>query len=82
MPWGRTYHVSELYSNFFIVQGGESYAGEVDDCWALDLNELRWSEMHSSLKQQARKFHSSSILNSKFYLIGGVHSDYQLINRI
>lgn len=56
--------------------------GEVDDCWALDLNELRWTEMHYSKKQEARKFHSSSIFQSKFYIIGGYHSNNELINKI
>ena len=41
-PSARTYHATTLVEKFMVVVGGESNSSDLNDMWALDLEEQRW----------------------------------------
>jgi hypothetical protein len=41
-PSARTYHATTLVGQFMVVVGGESNSSDLNDLWALNLEEQRW----------------------------------------
>jgi len=42
IPSARTYHASTLVDKYMIVVGGESNSSDLNDLWALDLEQKKW----------------------------------------
>lgn len=79
LPWSRTYHVAELVYPFLIIHGGEGVANiDLDDCWVFNLIGRKWTEvpMKQGSRPCERRFHSSTVLKDKLYIIGGCKGNY------
>lgn len=85
-PWERTYHCSELHYPYLITYGGEGVSNiDLEDCWAFNLLASSWHRLEFANNQEGpgkRRFHSSALIDSHLYIIGGCRDDYQLKGEI
>ena len=65
-----------------IIHGGEAFKHDLDDMWALNLDTYHWQEISCEKKPQSRRFHSSSIVNNYFYIMGGCEGNYNCFSDI
>lgn len=68
-----------------IVIGGESNNVDLEDVWALDLDNPKWTQFTITNRNAfyPKRFHSaSSLTNNKVVTFGGCHQDYQHLNDV
>ena len=84
MPLSRTYHAACLVSNFMVVIGGE-HNSDMQDIWALDVEEHRWHNLVIDNRDtfKAKRFHSANTISgSRIVTFGGCHSEYVHMNDV
>jgi N-acetylneuraminic acid mutarotase len=83
MPSPRTYHASTLVDRFMVVVGGESNSSDLNDFWALDLEQKKWykPDIFGQESFIPKRFHTANtIQGTKVITFGGCHSEYVHLN--
>jgi N-acetylneuraminic acid mutarotase len=85
-PWERTYHSAEFSYPYLVVYGGEGVSNiDLEDCWAFNIQTSAWRKLEFSNAEEGpgqRRFHSTALVGSSFYVIGGCRENYELLGDI
>lgn len=84
MPCARTYHASCLVANYMVISAGEANNTDLNDMWALDLENARWYKLDLTSSQfMSKRFHTVSTLSqNRVVSFGGCHSEYVHLNDV
>ena len=70
-----------------VICGGEANNSDLNDVWALDLEQLTWSKLDLVFNGiggfSSKRFHTISTLSqNRIVSFGGCHSEYQHLNDV
>lgn len=69
---------------YLVVYGGEGVA-DMNDLWVFNFLTLSWTEVpidKNSTRPCARRFHSSALMGTQFFVIGGCHGKYRCLSDV
>jgi hypothetical protein len=71
-------------SPYLVVFGGEAM-NDLADLWVLNMETLEWKEVafvKGAVRPCGRRFHSSCLIDNKFYVISGCHFKYKPLSSV
>ena len=72
LPHRRVGHSACLYkSKYMIIHGGKGPQGQLSDTWVLNLENITWSNVVTTVTPDPRSYHTCSINNNRLFIFGG-----------